>query len=551
MSVEKNTETPPEPSPASLASWLRSWRYFIALLGLSFLVALFYAEENWRGKRDWQRYRDQMAARGKPMAPSAFIPKPVPMSENFAMTPLLAPLFEFRPGTQKWRITNAIQLASGFAPLYDSAANMVTSPKTERSNSWMVAKTDLALWHAAFLLGTNSRSSGQILEPDAVERFPVKESAAEVLKALSECDPVLEEIRTASQRKYSRFEIKYDEEDPAGILLPHLAVLKHFTQVLQLRASAELALGGTVEAANDITLIFYLIDSIREEPIMISQMIRMAQLRFAIQPLAEGLGQWSEPQLLSFEERLRQLDFCADMKRALDAEKVFFGGGVIDYLRRNPAMYSALAGGGSGVNFPGGVFGSAPSGWFDFEKVNYCRVFDAYSMPGLDLPNHRISPRAAQQADQQVINFTGRSWPVLLFRHRVFSALLMPGFANALRKTAFAQTCADSAAIACALERYRRAHGVFPASLDDLTANGKWPSTLGHKLPSDVINGQPLHYRLTEDGRYVLYSVGWNEKDDGGTIVSKKDEFRLVKRAHEVFGEGDATTGGDWVWRPL
>jgi hypothetical protein len=127
----------------------------------------------------------------------------------------------------------------------------------------------------------------------------------------------------------------------------------------------------------------------------------------------------------------------------------------------------------------------------------------------------------------------------------------MPGFANALRKTAFAQTCADSAAIACALERYRRAHGVFPASLDDLTAKGNTPSTLSHKLPSDVINGQPLHYRLTENGRYVLYSVGWNEKDDGGTIVTRKDEFRLVKHAHEVFGQGDATTSGDWVWRPL
>lgn len=36
------------------------------------------------------------------------------------------------------------------------------------------------------------------------------------------------------------------------------------------------------------------------------------------------------------------------------------------------------------------------------------------------------------------------------------------------------------------------------------------------KLPHDVINGQPLKYRRTDDGSFILYSMGWNEKDDGG-----------------------------------
>ena len=39
------------------------------------------------------------------------------------------------------------------------------------------------------------------------------------------------------------------------------------------------------------------------------------------------------------------------------------------------------------------------------------------------------------------------------------------------------------------------------------------------KLPHDIINGQPLHYRRTDDGQFVLYSVGWDEKDDGGVPV--------------------------------
>jgi hypothetical protein len=42
-------------------------------------------------------------------------------------------------------------------------------------------------------------------------------------------------------------------------------------------------------------------------------------------------------------------------------------------------------------------------------------------------------------------------------------------------------------------------------------------------LPHDIINGQPLKYRRTASGKFVLYSVGWNEKDDGGVTVTKKD----------------------------
>jgi hypothetical protein len=35
------------------------------------------------------------------------------------------------------------------------------------------------------------------------------------------------------------------------------------------------------------------------------------------------------------------------------------------------------------------------------------------------------------------------------------------------------------------------------------------------KLPHDIIGGQPLHYRLMDDEKFLPYSVGWNEKDDG------------------------------------
>jgi hypothetical protein len=74
------------------------------------------------------------------------------------------------------------------------------------------------------------------------------------------------------------------------------------------------------------------------------------------------------------------------------------------------------------------------------------------------------------------------------------------------------------------------AHGEFPESLDALA-----PQFIA-QVPRDVIGGQLLHYRRTDDGKFVLYSVGWNEIDDGGKIFFTKS------------GSVDRERG-EWVWQ--
>ena len=50
-------------------------------------------------------------------------------------------------------------------------------------------------------------------------------------------------------------------------------------------------------------------------------------------------------------------------------------------------------------------------------------------------------------------------------------------------------------------------------------------------------NGEPLKYHRTGTGQYVLYSVGWNESDDGGVV----GVLRIEERS--------SLSQGDWVWR--
>ena len=107
--------------------------------------------------------------------------------------------------------------------------------------------------------------------------------------------------------------------------------------------------------------------------------------------------------------------------------------------------------------------------------------------------------------------------------------MMCPAFKLTARTFIETQSSLDLARVACALERHRLAHGDHPETLDALV-----PAFMA-SVPRDVINGQPLHYRRTADGKFRLYSVGWNERDDGGVP------------GVSPYGSVDWNQG-DWVW---
>ena len=65
-----------------------------------------------------------------------------------------------------------------------------------------------------------------------------------------------------------------------------------------------------------------------------------------------------------------------------------------------------------------------------------------------------------------------------------------------------------------AMERYRLATGHWPDSLDKLVP------TLLREVPIDPFDGQPIRIRRLADG-IVIYTVGFDGKDDGGNLVRK------------------------------
>ena len=512
------------------AGWMFNGRTIrgglFALACLVTFLALYCAEENWRGRRSWNNYQHAIEARGEHLDYTAFIPKPVPDEQNFAATPVIASWFlKQNPGS------------AGFdRDDFGKASGMIRDSKNKDSAQRQFL--DLVAWKMAFAaIRSGQETPHQIFfATNQLDSETRAQAAPAVLEGLKSSETELEELRAASRRPYSRYPVDYDLDNPWGIRLPHLAKIKGEAQRLELRACAELAAGRAGGALEDVKLMLRLADSLKEEPILISYLVRLACVHIALQPVWEGLAahRWSEAELRELQTRFQQFRFLEDMKRPLGGERA---AGVLtaDLLYRKKYRLSELfdldaphPAGGDFLNLVGRI---APHGWYYQEQLNYCRLYESQLQGTFDAAQDRVFPGRIQthahELEREIAGGRlGKTFNAVL-HHQLLAAMLLPALSKLPVKAAAAQISADQAAVACALERWRLAHGQYP---DHLTALA--PPVLD-KVPRDVISGEPPGYRRLDEGIFLLYSVGWNEKDDGGTPGKTR------------FDEQQ----GDWIWR--
>lgn len=507
--------------------WLCCWRNLkravFSLAFLATLIALFYAEENWRGWRTWENFRHEWEAKGERFDLASVVPPAVPDEKNFARTPVVASSYEW---------------------LLDKNGRKLAKPDTNLVNRLDI---DLADDYGHSVEGDGSWAKGTLtdLKP-RLELFAAKTNlfpvlprspspAADVLLVLAKFDPIVEELREAAVLPESRFPLEYDKDCPAEILLPHLAPLKRSSQLLELRAIAELQSGDSQKALADVRLTLRLSDSVKNEPILISHLVRIAILQIALQPIYEGLAEhrWSDAQLVELDALLARENFLADYRTAMRGEMILLQIGDIQYLRRHPEQIGNLGGvfedgKTSEPKLPGELIAHLiPSGWFYQNQYRCVRMTVQFFLPTVDMGKGVVLPAAVRAANRELEAEVKSTTP-----YNLLEKMLLPALGNAVKKFAYAQSAADLARTAIALERYRLAQGKYPATLDALA-----PQFIA-AVPHDVIGGEPLQYRQETDGGFVLYSVGWNETDDGGVVVFSKGKTSTVD-----------ISGGDWVWR--
>lgn len=338
-------------------------------------------------------------------------------------------------------------------------------------------------------------------------------------------------------------QFKQQEDHPFEILLPHLAALKRCCQVLELRASAELENNQGDKALDDVKLMFRLADSIHNEPFLISHLVRIALTSLALQPVWEGQieHKWSDAQLGELERTLEPLNFLNDYGFTMRNERA---GAIleIDSMRRHrdykeaeiyfrtmrfiedesePSIeYSAPSIISGILCCPVGLY-LMPDGWYFENELAVAEMHQQCFLPMVDTNLQVALPKIRYDANEYFKKLNMGPWNMI--------ALDSSDLSSSGRKFAYGQNSINMARVACALERCRLAHNEYPETLDALA-----PQFI-ENIPHDVIGGKPLHYRRADDGKFLLYSIGWNETDDNGQIGLTDSGYT-------------DTSKGDWVW---
>jgi hypothetical protein len=362
-------------------------------------------------------------------------------------------------------------------------------------------------------------------------------SAAEYLQWSDQAVPDFDLIHEALKRPYAQMDGDYTQ--PYASPIPNFIAVRFVAQTLASRAQCYLLLGQPDKALDELTLLNNSRRLLENAPtgkpiLLVSAMINVAVTALYVYMIADGLQShaWQEPQLVALQEQLKKINLSPFVAEAFNEERasvcfMLLNTSQAELANRRLVQKSFGVPVKPKLEDPEYLFLTfAPRGWVFQNMVTDARLLQA-DIDSIDATDELVSPRAVNDAAQEMETTFKHVSP-----YNFIASTMVPNFAKACQVTAHNQTLVNEAQIACALERYHLAHGEYPETLEALA-----PQFM-EIIPHDIIGGQPLHYRRTDDGKFLLYSVGWNETDDGG----EKHQYHNV-------GRGVDYSQGDWVWQ--
>lgn len=338
-------------------------------------------------------------------------------------------------------------------------------------------------------------------------------------------------IREALKRPVVRIDGNYSQ--PFSQPRLDYVTIRIMAQTLGQRAQCYLLLGQPEKALHELMLLHDMNRLMEGKPVtLVAAMIEVAITGVYINVIEDGfrLDAWREPQFITLEQQLEDTNLLTPLRDAFLSERA----GVCQLFETQSAAKIQQS-----VAFPPTtqtfwqrlqnprelLFSLAPRGWNQQNMVVFARLAGKY-VEGFDSERQIFLPGKLEASANEVQSSLGHLNP-----QNFLAAMCLPNFRKGCQTAAHTQALVKEAEVACALERYRISHGEFPENLDQLVPQ------LMQKASSDVIGGRPLRYRRTSNDRYVLYSVGWNERDDGGDAVRKENGYLVIEE-------------GDWPWEP-
>jgi len=339
--------------------------------------------------------------------------------------------------------------------------------------------------------------------PDSIpwpgEPWPQLEAAEQFLSRYGRS---LDEMhRAARQGGRARFPTRF--ADGIEMPLPHLQQLRAGTRLLALESAVHAHRKRPEAAVESIAAMFAAARSLEQEPLTVSQLVRMALGGVARRRLTWLLSalRLDEDQLAQMDAELSDCDYDGPLHRACLVQRAI---GIQTF-----ADPTAL-----GPEAPASRLGLMRLG----DEVVYLQAMDeiiaAMRKSGID------RKAAVEQADLRLKQVARAP----LSRLQCPLTLLLVGAFDWVPDAASRHEAECKATLlAVAIERYQRGEGRLPQNLDEIV-----PKYLA-ALPIDPFSRASLRYRV-DPAEYFVYSVGSNGVDDGGVSEPPNQPADIVVR---------------------
>lgn len=286
--------------------------------------------------------------------------------------------------------------------------------------------------------------------------------------------------------------------------LPHLSTIRAMARLLQASAISRAHSGDGAGASADILAGLRLATRLEEEPLIISQLVRVAIDAVMYQGVVESFPPGKIPPELMAQ--LSEHYGARDLPGTLTAMWQMEGNMGVEFM-------SGIMNGGwqSGQEqlreffphseFPGSDWAATiyaspfARPWQHLDMIAFGRAMNEFE-PTLALPFYEARP-IVDEIQERINN---------LPRTRAVTQGLVPAMMAIHRNMARAQTYQHLLLLGASIESYANENGTYPTHLDDLQ---------GGASVIDPHTGAPFQYRVNGDS-FQLYSVGPDLEDDGG-----------------------------------
>ena len=370
----------------------------------------------------------------------------------------------------------------------------------EELNAWYTVPADIHdttdLWIAATRTVANAKSDSRAqgipivgLGPTPVP--PPGEAWAELEASrtlLKELDNEIQLIMLAADAGgMARYPIDFTAGYNAILTVQHET--RTMARLLTLNAHVHAHDGKTSETFKDATAIFSVSDSLRGEPIVLSQLVRIAVHAIGCELVAEMLPRckWTDIELHNLQIAIGQADFRSEMLTALHGELAL--------------CLNAI----DGYPYPQSVFRSA-------NKAEVIRLI-ATSVKGLEA-SWLEAVQQRQKADTELKAMSSNTFSGLIYKSMI---QILPAIHLAINSGIKAEARQNCCIATIATHRYRLKHSKLPTRLTDL--HDFIPNDDASKSTRliDPVDGKPLRFKTSGAG-VVIYSVGVNRADDDGDV---------------------------------